>query len=139
MIATRELGIRSPLREVGLTKKEIRQLSKKLDLPTWNKPPYACLATRIPYGSPITRKKLEQVDAGEDFLRKILPGRQVRVRHHGDTARIEVEPKAMAKLVKSDTRTAVVEYFKKLGFIFVSLDLHGYTMGSLNRTLKRRS
>ena len=96
--ATRELGVISPLREAGLTKKEIRTLSKRLDLSTWNKPAYACLATRIPYGHRITAEKLGQIDSAEDFIRRLAPSVQVRVRHHGDTARIEIEPKAVAKL-----------------------------------------
>jgi uncharacterized protein len=133
--ATRELGVRSPLREAGLTKKEIRSLSKRLNLPTWNKPAYACLATRIPYGDPITEEKLRQVDSAEDFIRKLVPSVQVRVRHHGNTARIEVEPKAISKLVKSGNRKSIAEYFKILGFHHVAVDLEGYSMGSLNRSI----
>lgn len=133
--ATRELGVRSPLREAGLTKKEIRSLSKKLNLPTWNKPAYACLATRIPYGDPITEEKLRQVDSAEEFIRKLVPSVQVRVRHHGNTARIEVEPKAISRLTKSGIRKSIVEYFKMLGFHHVAVDLEGYSMGSLNRSI----
>lgn len=133
--ATRELGVRSPLREVGLTKKEIRVLSKRLGLPTWNKPPYACLATRIPYGHPITEEKLRQVDDAEQFIRELLPSVQVRVRHHGDVARIEVQPQAISKLTKRDTRMSIVDRFKELGFLYVAVDLEGYSMGSLNRPI----
>lgn len=133
--AVRELSIRSPLFEAGLTKKEIRRLSKRLGLPTWNKPAYACLATRIPYGSAITLEKLNQVDAAEDYLRSLMPLAQVRVRHHGDIARIEVDPKAMRVLLKKDVRSSLVRHFKELGFSFVSLDLEGYSTGSLNRAI----
>lgn len=137
--ATRELGVRSPLRDAGLTKKEIRSLSKKLNLPTWNKPAYACLATRIPYGDPITEEKLRQVDSAEEFIRKLVPSVQVRVRHHGNTARIEVEPKAISKLIKSGNRKSIVEYCKILGFHHVAVDLEGYSMGSLNRSIETGS
>lgn len=136
--ATRELGIRSPLSEAGLTKKEVRALSKELGLPTWDKHSYACLASRIPYGSQITAEKLRQVDSGEQFVRQLIPGAQVRVRHHGDAARIEVAPQAITALTKEDVRIRLVEYFQKLGFKFVTLDLEGYSMGSLNRMLSAR-
>lgn len=131
MQATEELGVRSPLSEAGLTKAEIRRLSKRLSLPTWNKPPYACLATRIPYHSPINAEKLRQVDAGEEFIRGLgVP--QVRVRHYEDTARIEVEPEDIPKLVDEAVRSRIVDYLKDLGFQSVTLDLAGYRMGSLN-------
>jgi len=131
MQATEELGVRSPLSEAGLTKAEIRRLSKRLNLPTWNKPPYACLATRIPYHSPINAEKLRQVDAGEEFIRGLgVP--QVRVRHYEDTARIEVEPEDIPKLVDESVRSRIVDYLKDLGFQSVTLDLAGYRMGSLN-------
>ncbi|MEW6349432.1 MAG: ATP-dependent sacrificial sulfur transferase LarE [Thermodesulfobacteriota bacterium] len=137
--ATRELGVRSPLREAGLTKKEIRALSRRLGLPTWNKPSYACLATRIPYGLRITPEKLRQIDAAEEFVRTLIPSVQVRVRHHGDTARIEVAHNALAKLIKPDNRRSIVDHFKGLGFHYVAVDLEGYTMGSLNRPLLKGS
>lgn len=133
--AVQELSVRSPLSEAGLSKKEIRRLSKQLGLPTWNKPAYACLATRIPYGSPITEEKLRQIDAAEDFIRSLIPRVQVRVRHHGEIARIEVEPKAMRTLLKRGVRSSLVDHFKELGFSFVSLDLEGYSTGSLNRVI----
>lgn len=138
-IATRELGVKSPLREAGLTKSEVRTLSKMLDLPTWSKPSYACLATRIPYGLPITEEKLSQIDCAEEFIRHLFPGRQVRVRHHGDIARIEIDPKVIAKLIKGKTRGRIIEHVKQLGFLHVSLDLEGYAMGSLNRAIQRES
>jgi pyridinium-3,5-biscarboxylic acid mononucleotide sulfurtransferase len=133
MKAVRELGVRSPLLEAGLTKADIRLVSKFIGLSTWDKPPYACLATRIPYGTPITAEKLRQVDEGEDLIRAMSISRQVRVRHYGDTARIEVAPENIPKLLERDTREQVVTFFKKLGFEFVTLDLEGYRMGSLNR------
>ena len=105
--AARELGVRSPLREAGLTKPEIRQLSKDLGLPTWNKPAYACLASRIPYGQPITAEKLKQVDAGEAFIRGLGIAWQVRIRHEGDTARIEVDTDAIDRFMDKDVRQQV--------------------------------
>jgi uncharacterized protein len=135
MQAIRELGVRSPLMETGFSKAEVRRLSKKLGLPTWNKPPYACLATRIPYGSPITREKLRQVDAGEDFLRGLDLSEQIRVRHYGDTARIEVPAADLHKFARAEVRSRIVSYFKELGFSFVTLDLEGYRMGSLNQAI----
>lgn len=134
--AARELGVRSPLREVGLTKQEIRQLSKKLDLPTWNKPAYACLASRIPYGQPITAEKLKQVDAGESFIRELGIAWQVRLRHEGDTARIELDADAIDRFTDPDIRRRVVDCLKDLGFKFVALDLDGYHTGSLNRSIE---
>jgi pyridinium-3,5-biscarboxylic acid mononucleotide sulfurtransferase len=137
--ATKELGIRSPLREVRLTKLEIRQLSRLLGLATWNKPAYACLASRIPYGQPITADKLAQIDAGESFIREMGIAWQVRIRHEGDTARIEVETDAVNRFLDRDIRQRVVGRLKALGFKYVALDLDGYQMGSLNRVLKADS
>jgi uncharacterized protein len=136
MKAVRELGVRSPLYEAGLAKQEIRVLSKSLGLSTWDKPPYACLATRIPYGQPITAEKLRQVDAGEDFIREMGLSRQVRARHYGDTVRIEVAPEDVPKMLEGETRERVVCFFEDLGFRFVTIDLEGYRMGSLNRGMR---
>jgi uncharacterized protein len=133
--AARELGVRSPLCEAGMSKRDIRLLSKNLGIPTWNKPAFACLATRIPYHSPITAEKLRQTDRAETFLRESGFSGQVRVRHYGDTARIETEADDIPKLAEHEIRTRVTSYFKSLGFIFVTLDLEGYNMGSLNRTV----
>lgn len=133
--ATEELGVRSPLREAGLTKQEIRSLSKELNLPTWNKPSCACLATRIPYHSLITPEKLKQIDAAEECVRSLAPNAQVRVRHHGDIARIETEPRLVSTLAAHEARWAISKRFKELGFLYVALDLDGYRMGSLNRTI----
>lgn len=133
--AARELGVRSPLKEAGLTKGEIRRLSRRLELPAWDKPASACLASRIPYHQPITVEKLAQVDAGEDFIRSLEVCDQVRVRHHGDLARIEVPPEAVALLAAGDLRRSIVDRFKSLGFLHVAIDLEGYRTGSLNRAL----
>jgi pyridinium-3,5-biscarboxylic acid mononucleotide sulfurtransferase len=135
MRATRELGVRSPLSEAGLSKQEIRFLSRRLGLPTWDKPSYACLASRIPYGAPITEEKLRQIDMAEERLRELIPQVQTRVRHYGDTARIEVEPKAMSKLTHLGLRRHIVDYFQELGFTFVTIDLEGYRTGSLNQVI----
>jgi pyridinium-3,5-biscarboxylic acid mononucleotide sulfurtransferase len=135
MKAIGELDIRSPLSEAGLHKTEIRQLSRELDLPTWDKPAFACLASRIPYGDEITAEKLKQVDEGEIFLRGLGICRQVRVRHHGTVARLEVEPEAVERFLHAPVRERVAVYFKKIGFQFVALDLEGYRMGSLNREI----
>ncbi|MGD2011078.1 MAG: ATP-dependent sacrificial sulfur transferase LarE [Desulfobacterales bacterium] len=133
--AARELGVRSPLREAGMTKPEIRQLSRLLGLPTWNKPSYACLASRIPYGHSITPEKLKQVDAGEAFIRGLGLSWQVRIRHEENTARIEVETEAIARFMDKDVRQQIVSRLRALGFRFVALDLEGYTTGSLNRVI----
>ncbi len=133
--AVAELGVRSPLSEAGLAKNEIRMLSEKLGLSTWNKPSYACLATRIPYGNPITAERLKQIDDGETFIQTLGITGQVRVRHYGDTARIEADPQGIEKLALNPLRDRVVAQFKKIGFHFITLDLGGYTMGSLNKDL----
>lgn len=135
--ALKELGVRSPLFEAEMTKSDIRRLSQQLGLPTWNKPSFACLASRIPYHQRITPEKLRQVDIGENFLRELDFSPQLRVRHYGDTARLEIAPDDIQKLASADLRGRIVDYFKGLGFAFVTLDLEGYTMGSLNRILNR--
>jgi pyridinium-3,5-biscarboxylic acid mononucleotide sulfurtransferase len=136
--AARELGVRSPLRDAGLTKRDIRALSKALGLETWNQPSQACLASRIPYDQKITEEKLLQVEQAEFFLTRVLGFRQVRVRHHGDTAKIEVEPKNFAKIVKPENLEEMLFLFKqRLGFLYVTLDLEGYTSGSLNKSIRQ--
>ena len=134
MQAANELGVKSPLKEAKLTKADIRELSKRMNLPTWNKPSFACLASRFPYGSGITKEKLTTVDKAEQFLRG-LGIRQLRVRHHGQIARIEVSKDDMAKFVKDKIREKIVKMFKELGYIYVTLDLGGYRMGSMNEPL----
>jgi uncharacterized protein len=129
--------VRSPLIEAGLTKQEIRELSKERGLPTWDKPAMACLASRIPYGSPVTVEALDQVEAAEAFLRS-LGLRQLRVRHHGQVARIELDEGGMAVLMRNGRREAVNDYLKKLGFAYVTLDLGGFRSGSMNEVLKKQ-
>lgn len=136
MLATRELGIISPLKELGFTKEEIRILSKEMGLPTWHKPAFACLASRFPYGDEITGKKLEAVDQAEQFL--LDNGfRQVRVRHHGELARIEVAVEERNKFFNEEIMDKVDQRFKLLGFKYVSLDLKGYRTGSMNEVLSK--
>ncbi|NQU17032.1 MAG: ATP-dependent sacrificial sulfur transferase LarE [Candidatus Saganbacteria bacterium] len=130
--AKKELGILSPLQEVGLKKAVIRKLSKKLKLPTWNKPSFACLSSRFPYGSKITDKKLRQIDKAEAYLRK-LGFRQLRVRHHGDIARIELEQESMTKALKF--KKQILKKLKTLGYTYVTLDLLGYRTGAMNEVL----
>ncbi len=133
-----ELGIRSPLRDARLTKDEIRALSRHFGLPTWDKPSLACLASRFPYGSRIERKALGQVGRAEDVLRG-LGFRQLRVRHHGSIARVEVEPPDIPRLLKPVTRDRIVRGLKKLGYLYVTVDLEGYRTGSLNEALGKRA
>jgi uncharacterized protein len=134
--AAAEFGIRSPLREAGLTKQEIRELSRRLGLPTWDKPAFACLASRIPYGTRIEPAVLTRLEAAECFL-KGLGFRQVRVRHHGDIARIEVEPQEIERLAEPEIRRQVAEKFKELKYLYTALDLTGYRMGSMNAVLDK--
>ncbi len=132
MRAIAELGVKSPLREAKLTKTEIRALSHEMGLPTWDKPSFACLASRFVYGETITAEKLAMVEKAEQYLLD-MGLRQVRVRVHGDLARVEVEPAAFSRIVERagelDAR------LRLLGFTYVTLDLGGYQMGSMNRTL----
>ena len=133
-LAARELGVRSPLSEAGLTKNRVRALSKTMGLSTWNKPSLACLASRIPYLSSLTPEKLRQVDEAETFIRSLENFTQVRVRHFGDTARIEVDLNTIIRIVAPSIREQVIEFLKQLGFAHVLLDMEGYQMGSLNLT-----
>lgn len=134
MLAIKELHILSPLRDAGFTKDEIRQLSREMGLPTWEKPSFACLATRFPYGETITREKLKAVETSERLLFD-LGFKQVRVRHHGNLARIEILPADMEKLSAPEVREAVYSGIKKAGFTYVTLDLQGYRTGSMNETI----
>jgi uncharacterized protein len=128
-------SVRSPLKEAGLTKAEIREVSKQWNLPTWEKPSAACLASRIEYGLPLTPERLKQVEEAEKFIRPLCKG-QLRVRHHGSLARIEVEPEWISKLAEPETARLIAGKLKTLGFHHVALDLSGYRMGSLNEDLK---
>ena len=130
--AVRELGIRSPLREAGLTKDDIRALSKRMGLPTWNKPSFACLASRFPYGEEITVERLTRVERAEQYLLDLGFG-QVRVRSHGDLARIELCAADIPKAVEQ--REKIHAALKELGFAYVALDFLGYRTGSMNETI----
>lgn len=127
-------GVRSPLLEAGLTKAEIRAVSEQWGLPTWNKLSAACLSSRIVYGLPVTAERLKQVELAEAFIRKFCSG-QIRVRHHGNLARIEVAEPDIAVLAQPAAAKAIAAELKRLGFTFVVLDLQGYRTGSLNETL----
>jgi uncharacterized protein len=133
-MAVQELGIRSPLREAGFTKTEIRELSKALGLPTWDKPSFACLASRFPYGEEITDEGLRMIDEAEDFLFG-LGFKQVRVRHYGNLARIEILKEEMALLMKGSLREKVVTHLKGIGYRYITLDLQGFRSGSMNEVL----
>ena len=132
--AVAELGVLSPLRSVQLYKEEIRELSKDLGLPTWEKPSFACLASRFVYGEEITEEKLRMVDRAEQLLRD-LHFHQLRVRIHGSIARIEVLPDEFSRLVSDEIRSMVVRKLKEFGFSYVTMDLTGYRTGSMNETL----
>ncbi|HSQ19649.1 MAG TPA: ATP-dependent sacrificial sulfur transferase LarE [Blastocatellia bacterium] len=131
--AAREIGVRSPLLECGLTKSEIRSLSRSAGLPTWDEPASACLASRIPYGQVVTIEKVSMVDKAETALKQ-LGFRQVRVRHHGDVARIEVAAEEMPRALNPEKMSQMSAALKALGFKYVTLDLDGYRTGSLNET-----
>jgi uncharacterized protein len=130
--AAREHGMRSPLVEANLTKEEIRTLSRQRGLPTWDKPAMACLASRIPYGTPVTVEALSSIDQAEEFIRS-LGVRQLRVRHHDGIARIETDDAGMAVLMSNGNRQAVVLRLEEIGYRYVALDLAGYRQGSLNK------
>ena len=134
MQAARELEVVSPLKEAKLTKDDIRELSKELGLPTWNKPAFACLSSRFPYGNEITAPKLKMVDEAEQFLLD-MGIRQVRVRHHGEIARIEVAPEERVQFFDVEVMDRIGERFKEIGFTYVTLDMLGYRTGSMNEVL----
>jgi pyridinium-3,5-biscarboxylic acid mononucleotide sulfurtransferase len=134
MRAIAELGVASPLREAGLGKEEIRELSRRSSLPTSEKPAFACLASRIPYGERIDAAKLGRIEKAEDFLRG-LGLRQFRVRSHGDLARIEVDPAERPKLFSEAKLDSIARAFESFGFLYSSLDLAGYKQGNLNKAI----
>lgn len=136
LLAVAELRVKSPLRKAELTKAEIRMLSKEMGLSTWNKQSFACLSSRFVYGETITEEKLSMVDKAEQLLLD-LDFHQIRVRIHGTIARIEILPEEFEKLMKEETRTLIIAKFKEYGFTYVTLDLQGYRMGSMNETLKK--
>ena len=134
-VAASEFGVLAPLLEAGLTKAEIRHLSKSLGLPTWDKPALACLSSRFPYGTRITAELLSRLDDAEDYLRHDLGFKQVRVRHHDTIARLEVDPAEMDRLMEPGLRNAISERLKALGYTYVAVELGGYKSGSLNANL----
>ena len=138
--AAKQYGVRSPLVEADLTKQDIRDLSKEMGLPTWDKPAQACLSSRIPYGTMVTVEALTRIAKAEHFLRS-KGFKQLRVRHHDTVARIEIEPKDFLSLLDDPTRTEITEYFKSIGYSYVTMDMNGFRSGSLNEiltTLKKK-
>jgi pyridinium-3,5-biscarboxylic acid mononucleotide sulfurtransferase len=136
--AVREQNVRSPLKEAGFTKEEIRAICREKGLPVWDKPSNTCLITRIPYNTPVTSEDFRQIEYAEHFLIKAGFG-TVRVRKHNDIARIEVEPNKISKLVEPDFMQKVVDYFKGLGFKFVTIDMSGYKTGSLDADILKKN
>jgi uncharacterized protein len=134
MQSARERGVRAPLIEAELSKTEIRELSRALELPTWDKPSFACLSSRFQYGDPITAEKLRRIDAAEEFVRS-LGFRQFRVRHHDRLARLEIARDEMPRLWEDGRPDAIVRRFRELGYVYVTLDLSGFQSGSANLVL----
>jgi uncharacterized protein len=135
--AAREFSVRSPLREAGFSKSDVRACARMRDLPVWDKPSLACLSSRIPYGTRITPEILALIQSAEDQLRA-LGFRQVRVRHHGDTARIELERNDFERLLSDDMTGKISAAFKQLGYTYVCMDLDGYRTGSMNEGMRFR-
>jgi pyridinium-3,5-biscarboxylic acid mononucleotide sulfurtransferase len=135
--AAKELQVRSPLIEAGLTKTEIRQLAKRAGMPVWDRPASACLSSRIPYGSPVTIEKLSIIERGEAKLR-LLGFQQMRVRHHGDIVRIEIADAELPRALNLEMAGKITAAFKQLGFKFITLDLEGYRTGALNAALEKK-
>jgi uncharacterized protein len=136
--AAKQYGVRSPLVEAGLSKAEIRALSKGMDLPTWDKPAQACLSSRIPYGTPVSVEALTQIGKAEEYLHG-LGFDQLRVRHHGAVARIEVAPSDFPALLDDEVRKGISKYFRSIGYSYVTLDLEGFRSGSMNEVLTVKS
>ena len=139
MCAADEARAVAPLLQSGMTKADVRALSMEIGLPTWDKPGAPCLSSRFPYGTPIRQENLMQVEEAEDLLRRGLGFREVRVRHHGPVARIEIPPEEFARLLLPSVREQVVERLRTLGFSFVSMDLEGFRSGRMNETLGEKS
>ena len=135
MEAAKHLGVKAPLIEAELWKTEIREISHEFGLPTWDKPSFACLSSRFQYGDAITAEKLRQVDAAEAFVRS-LGFKQFRVRHHDRLARLEITREEMGRLWEDDIRDSIVERFRELGYLYVTVDLQGFRSGSANDALK---
>ncbi len=136
--AAAEKSVRSPLIEVGLSKAEIRELSKKQALPTWNQPSSPCLSSRIAYGVPVTIERLSKVERGEEFVRS-LGFREFRVRLHDEIARLEIAPDELERALNIEITEKIAVKFRALGFKYVTLDLHGYRSGAMNEVLKSQS
>ncbi|MBW2602039.1 MAG: ATP-dependent sacrificial sulfur transferase LarE [Deltaproteobacteria bacterium] len=136
--AAEEMGILAPLAEAELRKDDIRLMSKQMGLSTWDRPPMACLATRIPYGNPVTVEKLKMIDEAEIVLFG-LGVEQCRVRHHGSVARIELETSDITRIMQEDLRHVIISKFREIGFLHIALDLEGYISGSMNRMLEGES
>lgn len=134
--AAEQKGVRSPLVEVGLTKSEIREMSRRHNLPTWDLPASPCLSSRIAYGSLVSIEKLGKVERGEAFLRK-FGLRQFRVRIHDDIVRLEIAPEELEQILQRETLDRIAEKFRNLGFRYVTLDLHGYRTGAMNEILNK--
>lgn len=135
--AIEELSVRSPLMEANLNKPEIREISKVMELPTWNKPAYACLASRIPYGEEITDNKLHMIEEAENFLIE-LGFIKERVRVHNNLARIELEPYDIIRITEKGLRESIYDKFTEIGFTYITLDLKGYRCGSMNEAIDYR-
>ena len=135
MLAIKELGVKSPLQEVGFTKQDIRNLSQLKNIPTWNKPSAACLSSRIPYGELITVQKLQMIDKAENLLKQ-YGFANVRVRVHGNVARIEIDSSEFSRLMAVDIRDVVYSKLQEVGFAYVTLDLKGFRSGSMNEVIK---
>ncbi len=135
-VAARELGVRAPLAEANLTKDDIRQLSRERGLPGWDRPASACLATRFPYGTSLTREGLVRIAEAEELLHDLLSFSQLRVRDHYPVARIEVPPDHLEEMVQWEVREPVLRGLREIGYDYVALDLEGYRMGSMNESIK---
>jgi uncharacterized protein len=132
-----EHGVRSPLVEVGMSKREVRELSRRANLPTWDAPASPCLSSRIAYGTTVTIKRLREVETGEDIMRA-LGFREFRVRHHDELVRLEIAPAELENALRREVTDELARRFRALGFRYVTLDLHGYRTGAMNEILKER-
>ncbi len=134
--AASEHNVRSPLIEVGMSKREVRLLSRRAGLPTWDKPASPCLSSRIAYGTPVTIERLRTVDRGEDIMRE-MGFREFRVRHHDNLVRLEIAPTEFDRALQRDVVDQLARKFREIGFRYVTLDLHGYRTGAMNEVLKK--
>src|SRR4029079_14493764 len=133
--AAGEHSVRSPLIEVGMSKADVRELSRRVNLPTWDKPASPCLSSRIAYGTPVTIERLSKIDRGEEILRE-FGFREFRVRHHDSLVRLEISALEMDRVLKKDVIEELAARFRELGFMYVTLDLQGFRSGSMNEVLK---